>query len=47
MGQEMEVREILEDAARRGIAYLEGIGERGVAPSPRAVAAGQERERCR
>jgi glutamate/tyrosine decarboxylase-like PLP-dependent enzyme len=32
------MRTLLEDAAQRGIAYLEGIDSRGVAPLPEAVA---------
>jgi glutamate/tyrosine decarboxylase-like PLP-dependent enzyme len=32
------MRELLQDAARRGIAYIEGLGERPVAPSAEAVA---------
>jgi glutamate/tyrosine decarboxylase-like PLP-dependent enzyme len=32
------MRELLEDAARRAISYLEELGERRVAPSPEAVA---------
>jgi glutamate/tyrosine decarboxylase-like PLP-dependent enzyme len=32
------VRELLEEAARRAVSYLEGIGERRVAPSKEAVA---------
>jgi glutamate/tyrosine decarboxylase-like PLP-dependent enzyme len=32
------VRELLEDAARRAVRYLEGLGERRVAPSTEAVA---------
>ncbi len=32
------MRELLENAARRAIAYLEGLQERDVAPSPQAVA---------
>src|SRR4051812_32351292 len=31
-------RELLTDAAERAIAYLNGLGARGVAPSPEAVA---------
>ena len=33
------MRDLLEDAARRSIRYLEGLGDRGVAPSPEAIAA--------
>ena len=32
------MRDLLEDAAQRAIAYLEGLDARGVAPSPEAVA---------
>ena len=32
------MRELLEDAAERGIAYLEGVGSRSVTPRPEAVA---------
>lgn len=32
------MRELLNDAAARAIAFLEGIDERGVAPEPAAVA---------
>jgi glutamate/tyrosine decarboxylase-like PLP-dependent enzyme len=32
------VKELLEEAARRAVSYLEGLGERRVAPSPEAVA---------
>ncbi|HJQ31152.1 MAG TPA: aminotransferase class V-fold PLP-dependent enzyme [Pyrinomonadaceae bacterium] len=32
------MRELLEEAARRAVLYLEGLGERRVAPSPEAVA---------
>lgn len=31
------MREILENTAQRAIAYLEGLGSRGVAPTPQAV----------
>jgi glutamate/tyrosine decarboxylase-like PLP-dependent enzyme len=31
------MRELLEDSARRAIAYLEGLGNRSVAPEPEAV----------
>jgi glutamate/tyrosine decarboxylase-like PLP-dependent enzyme len=33
------MKKLLEDSARRSIAYLEGLGSRGVAPSAEAVAA--------
>ena len=32
------MRELLENTAQRAISYLEGIGDRGVAPAPEAVA---------
>ena len=32
------MRELLESTAQRAIAYLEGIGDRSVAPSAEAVA---------
>jgi len=32
------MRELLENTAQRAISYLEGLGERGVAPTPAAVA---------
>ena len=31
-------RELLENAAQRGIAYRESVGDRSVAPTPDAVA---------
>jgi len=33
------MREIMEDAARRALAYLEGLPSRSVSPSPQAIAA--------
>jgi len=32
------MRKLMQDAARRALAYLDGLPERGVAPSPQAVA---------
>ncbi|MDH3337427.1 MAG: pyridoxal-dependent decarboxylase [Gammaproteobacteria bacterium] len=39
MKDDSRTRKLLEDAARRGIAYRETCGERSVAPAPDAVAA--------
>jgi len=39
MSEENSFRTLLDDAARRGIAYRETVGDRSVAPTPNAVAA--------